>query len=53
MHLTYVIDDHNEVADGKLVRERADIVMEVLRNPHILRPVGEWIGGEMTRQSMS
>jgi Delta6-protoilludene synthase len=53
MNLFFVIDEHTDVADAKTARNQADIVMDALRNPHTPRPTGEWVGGEMARQSVS
>lgn len=50
MNLFFVIDEHTDVADGKTARIEANIVMEALRNPHLPRPAGEWVGGEVARQ---
>ncbi|KAL4245637.1 Isoprenoid synthase domain superfamily protein [Abortiporus biennis] len=49
MNLFFVIDEHSDVADNDTVRCQMDCVMDALRNPHKLRPEGEWIGGEITR----
>ncbi|KAJ7637775.1 terpenoid synthase [Mycena rosella] len=43
MNLFFLIDEHFD-------KIQADTVMHALRNPHMVRPHGEWIGGEVTRQ---
>lgn len=50
MNLFFVIDEHTDVAETDVAREQARVVMDALRNPHIPRPEGEWIGGEVSRQ---
>ncbi|KAF8915999.1 terpenoid synthase [Mucidula mucida] len=49
MNLYFVIDEYSDVADTKLARIQADIIMDALRNPLKPRPAGEWVGGECTR----
>ncbi len=49
MSLYFVIDEYSDVADTKLARIQADIIMDALRNPLKPRPAGEWVGGECTR----
>ncbi|KAI0036496.1 terpenoid synthase [Vararia minispora EC-137] len=50
MNMFFVFDEYSDVSHPDEVQVMADIIMDALRNPHIPRPVGEWIGGEMTRQ---
>lgn len=50
MNLFFIIDEHSDVEEVRVVREMADIVMDALRYPHKPRPDGEWVGGEATRQ---
>nr|BBH51503.1 putative sesquiterpene synthase [Clitopilus sp.] len=50
MNMFFVIDEYSDVASGREARLQADIVMDALYNPLVPRPVGEWIGGEVTRQ---
>lgn len=50
MNLFFVVDEYSDVADTAGVRIQADIIMDGLKNPHIPRPQGEWIGGEVARQ---
>ena len=50
MNLFFVIDEHTDLSDTKTAREQANIVMNALENPEKLRPAGEWVGGEVTRQ---
>jgi hypothetical protein len=50
MNLFFVIDHHTDIADPMVARKEANIIMDAIRNPHIDRPPGEWIGGEVARQ---
>ncbi|KAF8884017.1 terpenoid synthase [Infundibulicybe gibba] len=50
MNLFFVFDEYSDVADTSGARRQADIIMDALHNPHTPRPMGEWIGGEVTRQ---
>ncbi|KAJ7238782.1 putative terpene cyclase [Mycena haematopus] len=50
MNLFFVIDHHTDIADPAGARDQANILMDVLRDPHMDRPPGEWIGGEVARQ---
>ncbi|KAF7333118.1 Terpene cyclase [Mycena venus] len=50
MNLFFLIDEHFDKSDTNEARIQADIVMYALRNPHMIRPHGEWIGGEVARQ---
>lgn len=50
MNLFFVIDHHTDIADPAGARDQANVLMDVLRNPHMDRPPGEWIGGEVARQ---
>ena len=50
MNLFFVIDEYSDVSGEVEVREQKNVVMSALRDPHIPRPKGEWIGGEVARQ---
>jgi len=50
MNLFFVIDEHSDVTDMQGARRQADVIMDALKNPHVPRPQGEWIGGEVARQ---
>lgn len=50
MNLFFVIDEHTDKPAADVVQIHADIVMDALRNPHIPRPTGEWVIGEIARQ---
>lgn len=52
MNLFFVFDEWSDVSDARETRRQADAIMDALRNPHKLRPKGEWIGGEVTRSSV-
>ncbi|KAJ7071626.1 isoprenoid synthase domain-containing protein, partial [Mycena amicta] len=49
MNFVFLIDDHTDVSETAVARHQADIVMDVIRNPHQPRPPGEWIGAEIAR----
>ncbi|KAH7886404.1 terpenoid synthase [Phlebopus sp. FC_14] len=53
MHLFFSFDDFSDSGSGPAVRQQADIMMDALRNPDVLRPEGEVALGEMTRQFWS
>ncbi|KAF9067678.1 terpenoid synthase [Rhodocollybia butyracea] len=50
MNSFFVFDEYSDVAEPDVVRKQADIVMDAIRHPHIPRPKGEYIGGEIHRQ---
>jgi hypothetical protein len=50
MVLFFIYDEHTDNANGDEARAYADLVMDVLRNPHVERPQGESKLGEITRQ---
>lgn len=50
MNLFFVFDEYSDVATENGARQQADIIMDALRNPHLKRPAGEWVGGEITQQ---
>lgn len=50
MNLFFVIDEESDRADEHEARYQADCVMDALRNPYKERPVGEWVGGQITRE---
>ena len=52
MNLYFVIDEHTDVDDGQVTEKKINIVKDALRNSSTPRPEGEWIGGEITRQSV-
>ncbi|KAF8871974.1 isoprenoid synthase domain-containing protein [Infundibulicybe gibba] len=49
-NLLYMFDEYSDITVPSSVRQQADIVMDALHHPHMARPVGEWVGGEATRQ---
>ncbi|KAG1822454.1 terpenoid synthase [Suillus subaureus] len=51
MRILFVIDEYSDVSKPSDVREQKNTVMDALHNPHKPRPEGEWVGGEMTRQT--
>ncbi|KAF8452301.1 hypothetical protein L210DRAFT_3384514, partial [Boletus edulis BED1] len=50
MNLFFVIDEYSDVSVPSEVQRQKDAIMDALRNPHMPRPKGEWIGGEVARQ---
>ena len=50
MVLFFIYDEYTDNANGDGARGCADLVLDVLRNPHIERPYGESKLGEITRQ---
>ena len=50
MNLFFVFDESSDIATTQDVRTQADIIMAAIRNPHLVRPAGEWVGGEVARQ---
>ncbi|KAI3614315.1 hypothetical protein WG66_000253, partial [Moniliophthora roreri] len=49
MNFFFVVDEYTDVASVEEARRLANIVMDALKNPHIPRPAGEWVGGEIAR----
>nr|BDI63090.1 sesquiterpene synthase [Auriscalpium vulgare] len=49
MILFFIFDEFTDQEDGPGVRRYVDIVLDALRNPHVPRPVGEHVLGEITR----
>lgn len=50
MNLVFLIDEHTDKEAPEVVQTRVDAVLDAIRNPHLPRPTGEWIGGEIARQ---
>jgi hypothetical protein len=50
MRVFVVFEEDSDVAHEAEVQVMANIIMGALRNPHTPRPIGEWIGSEITRQ---
>ncbi|RDW85332.1 terpenoid synthase [Coleophoma cylindrospora] len=50
MNVFFVIDEYTDIANGQETRQKADIVMDSLRNPYKERPSGEWIGGRIVQE---
>jgi len=50
MVLFFIYDEYTDNSNGDGARACADLVLDVLRNPHMERPHGESILGEITRQ---
>ena len=50
MMLFFIIDEYTDNTDRDEARTYADMVANVFENPHVERPQGESIIGEITRQ---
>ena len=50
MYLFFVIDEHSDVANAAEAKKQADIIMDALRNPTIVRSKDEWVVGEIAMQ---
>jgi hypothetical protein len=50
MNLFFVIDEYSDVVDEHVFCELSNITMDALRNPDQVRPQGESVVGEITRQ---
>lgn len=50
MNLFFVFDEYTDGEDVETVQQLADIVMDALRHPHLPRPQGENVLGEITKQ---
>ena len=50
MMLYFIYDEFTDNTDGEGARTYADLVTDVLRNPHTKRPPGESKIAEITRQ---
>jgi hypothetical protein len=50
MVLFFIYDEFTDNVDGDGARAYADLVTDILRNPHVERPQGESKLGEITRQ---
>ncbi|KAG2136542.1 isoprenoid synthase domain-containing protein [Suillus bovinus] len=44
------LEEYTTVEDGAVIKEIVDIVIDVLHNPHKIRPGGECVLGELVRQ---
>lgn len=50
MNLFFVFDEYTDAEDEHGVQRLANTVMDALRNPHVPRPPGESVIGEITQQ---
>ncbi|KAF9058831.1 terpenoid synthase [Rhodocollybia butyracea] len=50
MNCFFIFDEYSDVAEPDVVQKQVDIIMDAIRRPHIPRPKGEFIGGEIHRQ---
>ncbi|KAF9073382.1 terpenoid synthase [Rhodocollybia butyracea] len=50
MNCFFMFDEYSDIAEPDVVRKQVDIIMDAIRHPHIPRPKGEFIGGEVHRQ---
>ncbi|KAG1889676.1 terpenoid synthase [Suillus fuscotomentosus] len=50
MNLFSIVEEYTDMENEAVTKERVDIVLDALHNPHKIRPKGECILGEITRQ---
>ncbi|KAG2099849.1 terpenoid synthase [Suillus discolor] len=50
MNLFFILEEYTDMENEAVTRERVDIVLDALHNPHKIRPEGECIIGEIARQ---
>ncbi|KAF8987109.1 terpenoid synthase [Cyathus striatus] len=50
MNLVFLLDEWSEESNAAEAQHLGDTIMDALRNPHNIRPQGEWAGGELARQ---
>ncbi|KAG1839495.1 hypothetical protein C8R48DRAFT_621621, partial [Suillus tomentosus] len=50
MDLFFIVDEYTGIENEAVTKEMVDIVLDTLHNPHKIRPEGECILGEITRQ---
>ncbi|KAG2099847.1 isoprenoid synthase domain-containing protein [Suillus discolor] len=51
MNLSFIVEEYTDMENEAVTKERADILLDALHNPHKIRPEGECIIGEIARQS--
>ncbi|KAG2341934.1 terpenoid synthase [Suillus weaverae] len=49
MNLFFIVEEYTDIENEAVAKERADIVLDALHNPHKMRPEGECILGEIAR----
>ncbi|KAG1793989.1 terpenoid synthase [Suillus plorans] len=50
MNLFFIVEEYTDIENEGVTKEMVDIVLDALQNPHKIRPEGECILGEITRQ---
>jgi len=50
MNIGFVLDEYTDLQNTAVTKGIVDIVSDAFHNPHKIRPEGECILGEMTRQ---
>ncbi|KAG1839501.1 isoprenoid synthase domain-containing protein [Suillus tomentosus] len=50
MNLFSIVEEYTDMENEAVTKQRVDIVLDALHNPHKTRPKGECILGEITRQ---
>ena len=53
MNLLFIYDEYTDIADGEVAGKIRDIVMDAFRHPERPHPEGEFLLGEMIRESVS
>ncbi|KAG1793408.1 terpenoid synthase [Suillus plorans] len=50
MNLFFIVEEYTDMENEAVTKERMDIVLDALHNPHKIRPEGECILGKIARQ---
>ncbi|KAG1830869.1 terpenoid synthase [Suillus variegatus] len=50
MNLSFIVEEYTDMENETVTKERANILLDALHNPHKIRPEGECIIGEIARQ---
>ena len=50
MNIFFLVEAYTDLEDAAVTKEIVDIIIDALHNPHKIRPEGECILGEITRQ---
>lgn len=50
MNVFFLLEEYTDAENGAVTKDIVDIVIDALHNPHKIRPEGECIIGEITRQ---
>jgi hypothetical protein len=50
MNVFFLLEEYTDTENGAVTKDIVDIVIDALHNPHKIRPEGECILGEISRQ---